>query len=254
MGGRWGRSRNRGGSRTNPLRASARASRLLRLRPPAPSPRGVGAAWPAIRAASLARAETPVPSGATQGSWMVAPSRPCRDARAIGGDTGELDGGSFPPLLQAVDPIRPLGHPVGARAGEVAQVPLGTRRKATGLHPPLTQPVGPPGGILGIGLGAGDGLVGTGVDPPLLESALEKVGDRLPVLAGARHGDVRTAKLPPPGAQSQPGAGRGRKGAGLLLGLAVGEGEEAAGDDAGRVHIPSGTALKQEMSAGPRLG
>jgi len=177
-----------------------------------------------------------------------------RDARAIGGDTGELDGGSFPPLLQAVDPIRPLGHPVGARAGEVAQVPLGTRRKATGLHPPLTQPVGPPGGILGIGLGAGDGLVGTGVDPPLLESALEKVGDRLPVLAGARHGDVRTAKLPPPGAQSQPGAGRGRKGAGLLLGLAVGEGEEAAGDDAGRVHIPSGTALKQEMSAGPRLG
>jgi hypothetical protein len=173
--------------------------------------------------------------------------RPCRDTRDIGGDTGELDVGSLQHFLQTVDDIGALRHEVGALAGQIAQVSLRTRRDETRFDEPMPQQLRQPGGILGIGLVAGHILVVTGVDHPQLEGAFQNVVDGLPILARALHSHMRTAKGGQPVAQSEQGGGRGRKRACLLLGLAIGEGKDATGDDESLVHVQGSTAFKQHL-------
>ena len=176
--------------------------------------------------------------------------RPGRDARDIGGDTGEFDVGSLQHLLQPVDHVGSLDHEVGALASEIPQVSLRTRGDEGGFDEPMAQQIGQPGGVLGIGLVAGDVLVVTGVDDPHLKGAFEEIVDRLPVLAGALHGDVRAAKLTQPVVQQEQGGGCRLEGACYRLGLAVWEGMDVAGNEESLVHIQSGTAFKQDLPEG----
>ena len=116
-----------------------------------------------------------------------------RDAHHIGRDTGQFDVGALQGFVNAVDQRGALPHKGGAIPGQFAQFPLADGRHETGAQQAVLQQLGQPLGILDIGLAPWHGFDVLGVHQQHFKVGFQDIEDRLPVFAGALHGDVGDA-------------------------------------------------------------
>ena len=108
----------------------------------------------------------------------------------IGGHRGQLDVGTFQGLLQPIGRRGPLPDQARPVTGQFPHLPLRPVGNEAAAEQPVPQQLGQPLAVADVRLAPGHGLDVAGIDQEQGELLLQQVPDRLPIDAGALHGDV----------------------------------------------------------------